>query len=167
MIDNGAANGFAATFSDSDASKWQIGPGHRLERFTIDDGKTAVARLTSSVPIDYASFDWPKQGLSMTLPVEFAALANGKRIEVGFAARMPGANASEAVSVIYATQQAGNSTWQQVPLGPGFALSRFTFDVPALADGYTMNPIVVFHADGIGGGKSVEILGVYVKIVAN
>lgn len=167
MSDNAAGNGFAATFTDADAKKWQVGSGHQLERFTSDDGKNVVARLTSSTPIDFASFDWPTQGLSIVLPVEFAALANGKRIEVGFAARMPGANASEAISVIYATQQAGNSTWQQVQLGPTFALGRFTFDVPAVAEGYTKNPIIVFHSDGAGGGKSVELLGLYVKVVAN
>jgi CTP:molybdopterin cytidylyltransferase MocA len=167
MSDIAAGNGIAATFSDADAKKWQVGSGHRLERFTSDDGKNVVARLTSSAPIDYASFDWPTQGLSITLPVEFAALVNGKRIEVGFAARMPGANASEAVSVIYATQQAGNSTWQQVPLGPAFTLGRFTFDVPPVAEGYSKNPIIVFHSDSAGSGKAVELLGVYVKVVAN
>lgn len=165
MTERASANGVVAAFTQADVKRWQIAAGHRLERFSADDGKTVIARLTSTSPIDYASFDWPKSGLSIQLPLEFAAAANGKRLEIGFIARMPGANASEEIAVIYATQQVGNSTWQHVKLSSSFAMYKFTYDVPAVSTGYSKEPILVFHSDATGGGKAVELLGAFVKVL--
>jgi hypothetical protein len=159
-----AGGGYAVTFAQADASKWQIGEGHRLERFTAADGTTAFARLTSSKGVEPTSFEWPNQGLSSRFPVAFNNRTNGGKLQIGVIARAPGTNASKAVSVVYATWQAGNSGWKDIPVGPNFELTTFTFDVPKLAPGaYTNQPIIVINADRSGNGASVEILGIYVK----
>lgn len=157
--------GIAVTFSKADAAKWEIGPGQKLEKLAITDDGAVIARLTSTGTIDLKSFNWPEMGLSATLPPEFAKKSNGRRLEIGFVARAPQANPAAEVSVIYATQQAGNSTWRQFKLSPTFELMKFTYDVPKQEEGYSKNPIVVFHSDATGFGRSVELLGVYVKIV--
>ncbi|MEQ1863101.1 MAG: hypothetical protein ABL996_00450 [Micropepsaceae bacterium] len=165
MNDVAAQGGLAVTFAGSDAEKWQVAPGQKLEKFSLGGGEAAVARLSSTGTIDISSFEWTKLGLSTTLPATFGQRSNGKRVEIGFVARAAQMNPSAEVSVIYATQQAGNSTWRQFRLSPAFELMTFTFDVPPLEEGYTKDPIVVFHSDATGFGRSVELLGVYVKLV--
>jgi len=159
-----AGGGFAASFLETDVSKWQIAEGHRLERFSLASSGPVFARLTSSVALDRASVQWPSLGLSMALPVEFANLANGRTVEIGFIARAAQSNGSSELSVIYATQQAGNSLWQTVELKPNFEAYKFTYDVPRIETGYVNGPILVFHSDAAGGGKAVEMIGAYVKL---
>lgn len=165
MNEAAAGGGFAASFLEEDVRKWQIGPGHRLERFSLDPSGPVFARLTSSGTLDKASVEWASLGLSMALPVEFANLANGRTVEVGFIARSAQSNGSPDLSVIYATQQAGNSLWRTIELKPNFEAFKFTFDVPKVESGYVNGPIVVFHSDAAGSGRAVEMIGSYVKLV--
>lgn len=156
--------GYAVAFGQADVTKWQLGAGHRLERFSVEGGDAVFARLTSGAPLNKETWEWATQGLSTELPVQFNNQTNGKKIEIGIVARMSSANPSKTISVAYATQQAGNSGWQEIALSGDFALKTFTFDVPPLEPGsYTAKPILVIHADSSGGGAAAEILGVYVK----
>lgn len=164
LRERASMNGIAYTFADAEAKKWAIAPGHRIERFSVGDAASAVVRLTSTGSIDYKSFDWPNQGLSVTLPHDFAKISNGQQIEVGFIARQSSSNPSDTISVVYATQEAGNSTWRQIKLGGTFEMHKFVYNVPNMPTGYTKDPIVVIHSDFMGQGRSVEILGVYVKL---
>jgi hypothetical protein len=165
MNEAAAGGGFVASFLEADVRKWQIGQGHRLERFSLDPSGPVFARLTSSTPLDKVSVEWPSLGLSMALPVEFANLANGRTVEIGFIARSAQSNGSPELSVIYATQQAGNSLWRAIELKPTFEAYKFTFDVPKVDSGYINGPIVVFHSDATGNGRAVEMIGAYVKLV--
>lgn len=154
--------GFAATFAERDVDKWKVSDGHQLERFWLKQPDLVMARFSSKLP---RRDDILLQGLSVELPLEFAQRANGRRIEVGILARTPRTNGNGGVSLVYATQQMGNSGWKPLPLTTEFALHSFRFDVPAVAEGYTATPIVVAHADPSGNGRAVELLGLYVKIV--
>jgi hypothetical protein len=165
MNDAAGSNGFAASFMENDLRKWQIADGYRLERFTLESSGPAFARLSSSVPLDKSSVTWPALGLSAGLPSTFIAAANGKRIQIGVVARASRANASGEVSVLFATQQAGNSGWRSFPLDGNFQLFKFVYDIPPVDGGYTANPIIVVNSDANGSGKSVELLGIYAKIV--
>lgn len=156
--------GYAVTFAQADAAKWQVGEGHRFEKFSIDNGTTSFARLTSTVPLNTATFEWSTQGLSTVFPVGFNNKTNGGKLQIGVIARAPSTNGSKAISVVYATQQAGNSGWRDFKIGPNFEMVTFVFDVPKRDPGsYTAQPILVISADKSGGGASAEILGVYVK----
>ena len=157
-----AGGGYAVTFAHADASKWKVAEGHRLEKFTVDSGTTSFARLTSSVPLNAETWEWPTQGLSTVFPVGFNNKTNGSKLQIAVIARAPSTNPSKAISVVYATQQAGNSGWKDIPIGPNFEMATFTFDVPE-RDSYTAQPILVINADRSGRGASAEILGVYVK----
>ena len=164
MTNEVAGGGYAVTFSQNEASKWQVGEGHRIERFSLEAGSAVFARLSSSTPLNPTTWEWSTQGLSTTFPVEFNNATNGQEIEIGVIARAATANPSSEMSVVYATQQAGNSGWHPIALTGEFALTKFTFTVPKVDDGaYTKQPILVINADKAGGGKSVEVLGVYVK----
>lgn len=165
MNEAAAGGGFAASFMETDVRKWQIAPGHRLERFSLDPAGPVFARLTSGVALDKASVQWPSIGLSLTLPVGFAKLVNGRKVEVGFIARSAQSNGSPDLSVIYATRQAGNSLWRTFELKPNFEAYKFTYDVPSIESGYVNGPIVVFHSDAGGSGRAVEMIGAYVKLV--
>jgi len=164
MNQSAAGGGFAASFLEADVRKWQIAPGHRLERFSLDPSGPVFSRLTSSVALDKESVQWSSLGLSMALPVEFANAANGQKVEIGFIARSAQSNGSPELSVIYATQQAGNSLWRAIQLKPTFEAFKFTFDVPKVETGYVNGPIVVFHSDAAGSGRAVEMIGAYVKL---
>lgn len=156
--------GYAVTFAQADSAKWQVGDGHRLEKFTIENGTTAFARLTSAVPLNAETWEWSTQGLSTSFPVEFNNKTNGGKLQIAVIARAPATNASKALSVVYATQQAGNSGWRDIKLGPHFEMTTFTFDVPKRDPGtYTAQPILVINADRSGAGAAAEILGIYVK----
>jgi len=161
--------GYSLTFSQADNSKWQLGEGHKLERFGLDGADAAFARLTSNVPLNATTWEWSTQGLSAELPVEFNNRTNGQKIEIGVVARASAANSSNAVTVVYATQQAGNSGWHDLRLSSDFSLQTFVFDVPKRDPGsYDKMPIIVLNSDRSGGGKAVEIMGVYVKpVLAN
>jgi len=165
MNDVAAGGGFAATFQEKDLRKWQISEGHKLERFSLPSSDAAFARLTSSVVLDKASVNWPSQGLSTKLPVQFAQAANGKRIQVGVVARAAQTNGSPEVSILFATQQAGNTGWRTFQLDQQFKLYKFVYDILPVEAGYTATPIVVISSDTAGGGKAVELLGTYVKVV--
>jgi hypothetical protein len=155
--------GHAVSFVQSDAGRWRVGQGHRLERFSIEGGEV-FARLTSQVPLNATTWEWSTQGLSVTFPVGFNNETNGQNIEIGVVARAPAANGSKEISVVYATQQAGNSGWRTIPLTGEFALNKFTFAVPRVEPGaYTKQPILVINADKSGSGHGAEILGVYVR----
>jgi len=165
MNDVAAGGGFAATFQEQDLLKWQIADGNRLERFSLPTSDAAFARLTSSAVLDKASVSWPSLGLSAKLPVQFAQAANGKRIQVGLVARSAQTNGSPQVSIVFATQQAGNTGWRTFELGQQFQLFKFVYDIPPVEGGYTATPIIVVHSDEAGSGKAIELLGVYVKVV--
>lgn len=159
-----AGGGYAVTFSQADGSKWQVADGHQLEKFSIDNGAIAFARLTSSVPMNAETWEWSTQGLSTLFPVAFNNRTNSGKLQIGVIARSPAIKGSKAISVVYATQEAGNSGWKDIPIGPSFELTTFVFDVPKRDPGsYTKQPILVINADRSGSGASAEILGVYVK----
>lgn len=157
--------GVGATFADKDLPNWRLGIGHRLERYSLTGAEAVMARLISSERLDAKSVDWYSTTASFTLPIEFAQQSSGKKIEVGIIARSAAANGSPTLSVAYATQQAGNSGWKAIPLTTQFELTKFTYDVPALAQGYTNKPVIAFHSDAEGSGRAVEILGAYARQV--
>jgi hypothetical protein len=156
--------GYAAGFSEQDVSKWQVAEGHQLERFAVG-GRVVFARLSSGSALDEASTSWTPQGLSTTLPMEFATFSNGKKIEIGLIARSAQTSGSSTLMAVYATQQAGNSGWQKIALKSDFSVHRFQFDVPPVEAGYSNPPILVIHSNGSADGSAVEIIGVYVKLV--
>ncbi len=165
MTEAVAEGGIAVSFVESDVRKWKVADGDRLEKFTLDSSGPVFARLTSSAALDKASIQWPSLGLSVGLPLEFTKLSNGRKIEVGFVARSAATNGSPAVSVVYATQQAGNSGWKSVNLQPQFEAYKFEYAVPSVPGGYTNPPVIVFHSDPSGSGRAVELIGLYVRPV--
>jgi hypothetical protein len=164
MNEAAAGGGFAASFLHTDAGKWKLADGHRLERFSLDPTGPTIARLTSSVALEWRSNQWPNQGLSVLLPKEFGQLANGRTIEIGVVARMAASNGSPHFTAVYATQQAGNSQWKSIVVKPQFEIHKFTYDVPAVETGYSSEPIVVITSDSAGQGRAVELIGIYVKL---
>lgn len=159
-----STGGHSATFTDEQIRQWSIADGHKLERLALDRG-VVMARLSSSVSREKQFVGWGELGLSWMLPIEFANAANGKEIEIGVVARSAQNNPSPVLSAIYATQQAGNSDWRELSLTPAFSLLKFTYQVPSIAEGYRMAPVLVLQADAEGRGRSVEVLGAYVKII--
>ncbi len=158
------SGGYAIMFSGPDSEKWKVAPGHQLEKFSVESGDAAFARLTSSAPLDTKTWNWATQGLSTSLPIEFNNQTNGQKVEIGIVARATAMKSTDAITVAYATQQAGNSGWKKIPVGRDFELFKFVFAVPQIEPGaYTHQPILVVHADATGGGRSAEILGAYVK----
>jgi len=158
-----ASGGLVITFADSNIQGWLLPPGHKLERFAMDGGQAVFARLTSSAPLNDNTPTWAERGLSYALPIELAAKTNGARMEIGIVAKSPSSNGSDALSIVYATQQAGNSGWRQLPLTTQFQLLTFIYDVPSVAEGYSNPPMVVLHSDQTGAGRAVEIVGLYAK----
>ncbi len=165
MTEVTALGGFAVTFAESDAPRWQLAPGQKLERFSLGDGQFTFARLTSSGALDNETPKWSERGLSFTLPLEFSNRSKGRRVEIGVVARSSQANSAGAFSIVYATQQAGNSGWQVVELSPIFELKTFVYTVPSIDGEFGNSPIVVVHSDADGKGHSTELLGIYVKIL--
>lgn len=160
-----SAGGFAASFSDQDARRWQLADGHRFERLAVDSSRSAIGRLSSSVPLDVSPPSWESQGLSIELPASLAQQWNGQRIEIGIIARAGQTNGSNVLKAVFATRQAGNSGWRGFELNGEFKINRILFDMPVVETGYTAKPIVVLHSDEKGTGRSVEILGLYVRQV--
>ncbi len=161
----GSGGGFSVTFSQADAKKWHVAQGHRLERFTLESGDAAVARVVSTIPLDMKSTEWPTQGISVQLPAEFSNRSNGKPIEIGIVARVAPGRQKGPLTVVYATRQAGNSGWQQLEVGGQFELKTLSYKVPPLEGGYTNPPVLVINADPSGNGGGIELIGVYIKIV--
>lgn len=166
MNDVAASGGMALTFDETSIKHWGIAPNHKFERFMINEGGTVFVRLTSSVPLVGETVPWNEKGLSFQLPLGMATKTNGKKIEVAVVARPSRNNGSNHINIVYATQQAGNSGWKKIILSGEFSLFKFQYDVPPVADGYTLAPIVVLHADDTGTGRAVEILGMYIKILS-
>jgi len=157
--------GLVATFGEPYTKGWQLPKGHRLERFSLNDGEAVFSRLTSSVPRTNDLPTWPDRGLSFSFPIDFATRTKGQWLEIGIVARRSPQNSSETLNVVYSTQQAGNSGWQNLALGENFELKTFPYQVPDVPEGYSHQPIIVLHSDTEGRGRSVEILGVYVKFL--
>lgn len=164
MKQEATSEGVVATFSDGDITSWTITDGHRIERFRLTGPSQAFARLASGHPLNAED---RLSGLQLKLPAAWAAKVNGKKIEVGVVARQPQTNAASDISILYATLQTGNSGWHTFKLTPSFGVSKFVFDVPQLDGGYTAQPLVILRGDALGGDRSVELLGVYLKPVAN
>lgn len=163
LTDAASNGGYALTFAQANANSWRVAPNHKLERFSLDGSDTAFVRLTSLTALNPETVDWQTQGLSTLLTAAFSNGTNGKRIEVGIVARSAKFKPAQNMYAIYATQQAGNSGWREIPLGSEFAMHTFTYDVPQVEPGgYTNPPIVVLRASN---GTSIELLGVYVKEV--
>ena len=166
MNEAAAGGGFVVSFMEKDAKKWSVAEGHQLERLSLDPSGPTFARLTSSSALEWKSNDWPKQGLSVMLPLDFAKRANGKKIEIGVVARSAATKGTDRVTVVYATGQAGNSHWQAFALKPQFETLRFTYDVPAIEGGYTSAPIIALTSDPAGKGRALELIGIYVKVLS-
>ena len=164
MSSSAANGGYAANFSEQDVGKWQIADGQKIERFSAGASSGTFARFTSPGSLDETSVLWPQLGLTTVLPLEFSVKSNGKKVQIGVIARSASSNGANEMSVVYATQQAGNSGWQKIKLKGDFALYTFEFDVPLVEAGYANPPVVAVHSDASGGGKSVELLGIFVKL---
>jgi len=166
MDDVAASGGYTALFTDSQIRRWSIADGHTFERHALDrSADVVIARLSSNVPTNKPFVGWPELGLSWILPVDFATIASGKNIEIGVVARSAPSNPSPALSVIFATRQAGNSDWHKLKLSSDFSVVKFRYQVPAVADGYKIGPVLVLHSDAEGTGRSVELLGAYAKVL--
>ncbi len=163
MIEAASSGGFAATFSGASAREWRLTNGHRVERLSLNGAEPVMARLTSNTPLVRKNV---VDGLYIELTPEFANAANGKPIEVGLVVKASQTNPSSSVSVVYATQQAGNSGWHTFPVSGKFEVRAFTFDVPQRGEGYSSKPLISVRADETGSGAAVEILGVYAKIIS-
>jgi hypothetical protein len=158
-----SGGGFAATFADNGVQGWRLPEGYRLERFSIDGGRVAFARLSSSKPRSNELETWAERGLSYQFPVDLNNRSSGGRLEIGVVARRAQTNSSDYLYAAYATQQAGHSGWQRLQLLPQFNLQTFVFNVPAAPAGYSNQPIIVLHSDDTASGRAAEIIGVYVK----
>jgi hypothetical protein len=156
--------GFSATFAKKDLGNWVLAAGHKLERYSLGGDEAAMGRLTSTEVLNPENTDWRASTLSFTLPMEFSRLSNGKKIEVGIVARTAMANGSPALYTVYATQEAGNSGWKAIQLTGDFQLVKFVYQVPELPAGYKNNPLIAFHSDAKGEGRSIELLGAYVRL---
>jgi hypothetical protein len=165
MSQQAAGGGFTATFSEQDLGKWIVTENQKMERFSMGSAESIFARFTSTSPLDSSSDHWLAQGISVVIPLHIAEQSNGRTIEIGMVSRSAQSNGSPSLGVVYATQQSGNSGWKQVPLTASFALHKFTYDVPKLEAGYTNKPVVVIHSDPEGANRSIEIIGLYVKVV--
>jgi hypothetical protein len=163
ISDASATGGQAVTFSDSNTKAWSLAEGHRLERFSLNGGDVAFARLTSLTRLDSQSFAWPTLGLSWLLTREFNNATRGREIEIGVIARRASVNSSDQLFVMYATQQAGNTGWKPIRLSNDFELHKVTFKVPQPDGGFQNPSILVLHADAAGKGRSVELLGAFVR----
>ncbi|MEQ1755705.1 MAG: hypothetical protein ABL973_16410 [Micropepsaceae bacterium] len=159
------SNGYVVTFSDADVKRWRIPEGHQVERFSINNGDAAFVRLTSRAPISKEGWKFETQGLSWLIPKDFNDRTNGGSVEIGIVARRSGTNSSGGMSLLYATRGYGNSGWKTFPLSSKFQLKKFTYDFPRVEGVNLIEPILVITADFAGTGKSIEILGVYVKPV--
>jgi hypothetical protein len=164
-MNEATGGGIAVTFAHPDANRWQIAAGHRLEKLSVDRGDAVVARLTSMAPIDAASYEWPSQGLSVSFPPELGNKSNGRSIEIGVLARATPGRPGATLSLAYATRQAGNTGWKHIPLSGQFELKTLKYDVPKREEGYTNSPVLVLNADASGNGGSIELLGVYIKVL--
>jgi hypothetical protein len=164
MTEIAASGGQVSTFSKGLINTWKVAEGHKLERFGLNDEGAVFARLTSSVVLDGKSFDWPNLGLSWLMTQEFNNSVAGRRIEIGIVARRSQQNSSEQLFLMYATQQAGNTGWKPVPLSNQFELQKIYFDVPSPEGGFQNPPIMILHSDPDGKGRSVEMLGAYVRV---
>ncbi len=122
-----------------------------------------VGRLASSLPVNLTPTSWESQGLSVEIPVSLAQSANGKRVEIGIIARSSKLNPTDYLTAVFATRQSGNSGWRKFKLAADMSAHTILFDMPFVEAGYTANPIVVLNSDAQGKGRSVELLGVYVK----
>lgn len=156
-----AGGGFVATFSETDAPKWTLAQGTRLERFALEGGNTVFARLSSAAAVEAT----PRlDGVYVELPKEFAATSAGRKIEIGVVARAARSNPAEDFAIVYFTRKMGNSGWLSTDLAPEFQLKIFEYDVPAPEDGYPEGPVVAIRGASAGGDKGVEMLGVYVRL---
>lgn len=163
MSDAVATGGVALTFQTAGGAKWQVSPGHKLERFALGGGDTVVARLSSSNPLDDQTVDWQSQGLSATLSADLSNQIAGRKIEIGIIAKAAQTSPGKAMYSVYATQQFGNSGWRELPVGAEFQLHSYVYNAPAAPEGgYTNAPILVIHASN---GHSVELIGAYIKVV--
>jgi hypothetical protein len=160
MNDVASGGGYAATFQPNDAHKWNLDPGHRLERFRFTDSGVAFARVSSTEPLNA---EVVHLGAAVFWPAELSNRFSGKKVEVGVIARQAISNPSPSLAIVFATRQAGNSGWKDFQLSPQFELLKFTYDVPAAEQGYQSEPMVVVHADPQGQGRSVELLGIVVR----
>jgi hypothetical protein len=164
MTEVARSGSVVATFSEKDITRWGLPPEHRLDRHRFHDGEVFYGRLTCIGPVNNAANTWEMRGLSLKLPVEFNNHSRGKRVEVGIVARRGGVFPSEAMMVVFATQEAGNSGWRLFTLKSTFELLTLTYDVPATSELYSKHPILVIHSDANGTSKSADILGAYVKV---
>ncbi len=165
MRDVGTSGGVTATFAQTDIPAWQLAEGNKLERFALSGSATVFARLTSGSSLDKASVDWHKAATTLNIPLEFAQRTNGRTLEIGVIVRAAVSNGSTSVSIAYATQEAGNSGWQNFNLSPDFQLIKFKYKVPLVKAGYKNPPLIAFHSDADGGSRSIEMLGAYAKPV--
>lgn len=163
MVTAASNDGYSATFSEQDVGKWALAQGNKLEGFGLNGAGAVFARLTSTNLLDKQSVAWTTLGLSSTLPVAFGNLSAGRRVEIGIIARSAQSNGSSELSALYASRQAGNSGWQAFPLTPEFQLFKFNYDINVIEGGYTNGPMLIIHSDSSGQGKSIELLGAYVK----
>lgn len=163
MKELAGADGIVASFGDNHLDFWAVTDAHKLERFRISGTENVFARLSSTLPLDPEN---RLSGLQLKLPLSWAQKVNGRRIEIGVLARQPMTNSANDISMLYATLQAGNSGWQTLQLNRTFAILRFTYDVPAVETGYTSEPTLVLRSDQVGADKAVELVGVYLKLVA-
>lgn len=158
-----AKDGVVVSFADEDAKHWRVPPGQKLERFALADGSLTFAAVSGHAPLNNRSPKWGDRGVSMELPVAFNNHTKGGRVEIGVIARRSQANGASFLSLVYATQQAGNSGWRKINLTNDFALSTFTYDVPNVAGAYRFPPIVVLNTDPAGNGRSADLLALYVR----
>lgn len=155
-------DGVLLTFANKDIAAWTISEGHKIERFKLSETADGFGRLSSAAQFNEGDI---LSGLRAALPLAWAQQANGKRIEVGVLARQSQSNSASNFSFAYATMQMGNSGWRTFKLTPNFQVHKFRFDVPSIPEGYNTQPLIVLRSDRIGGNKSVEIAGVYAKLV--
>lgn len=156
-------DGIVVTLANEHVRSWRAPVGHDLRRFAVAGGPTTFATLTSRKKLNNRSAKWTDRGASVELPLSFNNKTMGGRVEIGVIARRSQPSGAPFLSLVYATQQAGNSGWRKIKLTSEFALSTISYDVPRVAGRYRHPPIVILNADPAGSGRAVDLLALYVR----
>ena len=156
-------DGVVVTLANEHVKYWRVATGHELRRFAVAGEQTTFVTLTSRKKLNNRSAKWSERGASVELPLSFNNKTMGGRVEIGVIARRSQPSGAAFLSLVYATQQAGNSGWRKIKLTSEFALSTISYDVPRVAGRYRHPPIVVLNADPAGSGRAVDLLALYVR----
>jgi hypothetical protein len=144
-------------------AEWIVPEGHALSVIKGEGDDVPVGRLVSSRPLSAGETDLGAQGASLLVPLERVQYLNGKKIEIVVRAKSSPSKPSDKLSIVFATQQVGNSGWLAVPLSPEMQTHRLKYSVPAVKEGYKHPALIVVQADESGSGASADIESILIN----